>query len=293
MKCRRKYVLIFAAVILALLLMCANTIAVSFVPEDRLMSEYNFDKANENGEIYAAITDLQYAQDTFETLLISGWTAHLNANDTLKARVILKGEKRSYASVPCELKLKKQVNRLFNTQANSAFNIYVSTLNMKNGNYDVYVETSCEDKVLALSYMGRSIYKKGTQIKNVSVAEKVNDITACIDDRLDCAVQPVTENEAGLTVIGWCKMPGTDSRLSNIYARVQQGDSIKFFKLYCANSTEIALNNDGLSSIQSGFNSAIPKSELTNEIAHISLILENNGQYYSSKEVGGFDFANN
>ncbi|MEG0180199.1 MAG: hypothetical protein RR654_11660, partial [Oscillospiraceae bacterium] len=135
-------------------LIFANFIVALFIPSNQKLEKYDFEVHSADG-FYGALTN------ALESVCFAGWS-YIDAKpyaDSKDVRVLFRQDKISYRSQAATFVEDKDIVKLFNdnsSKKDQAFSVNVSTLNMKNGDYETFLEITQNNGTSCIMPTGRS-----------------------------------------------------------------------------------------------------------------------------------------
>ncbi|MEG0762731.1 MAG: hypothetical protein RR424_02800 [Oscillospiraceae bacterium] len=286
--------LLFCAIALVLIVIVANgnSIAKLCVPQQRAVTKYNMPISIAQNDIYAALTDSQYASDIQETMMLSGWVLAVGkGNADIKARVVMYNEKTSYCSDYMPLTSNAQAKVLFKDSVSDdkiSFNILLSTLGVKNGIYDMYVEVQCADEPPCHVKLWQSYKKNGINMELATFAKNTAAVDAKIDETIECAITEQSDISGGIPIMGWAYY-SDKTRAQQILAELTFDDgSTLYYELAQISSLDVAANAGKAELLNTAINTRIPKDNLPKGSIKLRLVLLKDEEYTKSRVVAQF-----
>ncbi|MEG0339914.1 MAG: hypothetical protein RR573_08360, partial [Oscillospiraceae bacterium] len=217
--------------------------------------------------------------------------------DSKDVRVLFRQDKISYRSQAATFVEDKDIVKLFNdnsSKKDQAFSVNVSTLNMKNGDYETFLEITQNNGTSCIMPTGRSFRKEGITFNEITVLANVSEPQKADEDKnIDFFVSPITENDKGIFIDGWAYLPKADSTKQNMFAELTSADgSIKWYKLIPNDYPENANVNEPVDAIRCRFKTTIAREELKAGDMLIRIVIGNEKSGYKKSQIAaGYTYA--
>lgn len=276
---KKKALLIGLAAIFILYLATSNMIAALFIPQDRRMDKIELGEFAANDELLFCLEDNQYAGDRMETAMFRGWAFVKGGTGEGKTiRIVFKSKNITYRSQEAELNASSEVNSVlseFQPAGKVAFTAYLSTMSMKNGDYEMFVEYE-EDGAVSLINTGETFKKSGVNWYNTTAYDYVEPLAYEDDEQVFAVLAPIVEQGKTLKIEGSAYAPGIDSTKNKLYASLQFADGTeRWYPLNVKNSLDAARNAQHINALHSAFSMRLSSADMPKGDIIVRLVVQN------------------
>ncbi len=263
------------------------------------IEDFQFDKSLFRDNVYYGIDVINIASDLNDNFQIVGWafveTTEDNTNKEIS--VVLHNNNNSYRT-KCSLFPKADLKNSFpNTKIQSnmnAFSAIVNTAQMKDGIYDLYIYCRENETNYGISNVDYGASSVGIQIEKTKGKlfsyqwkPEIQDPPLVVSQEGDLveAVDSMKIEGDRLNIWGWAFVPERDCQSQKVYLELtdEQGN-IKQFTTQSAMRDGVVQEYGNDKYKNSGYRTSIPIDSILEEKYQIRVILENEGQVWSSKE---------
>ena len=261
---------------------------------DTVLQTAKFDAFEKKDPVNFAVDTLDYGNNLKETLTLNGWAfCETDQGNTEKEiTLILKAGDRCYAIHPTVTN-RKDITDAYSgskkiTGTNHGFKSTASTVNMKNGLYDLYIYCKENDANYGLIKTGVKLEKNGTRLSRYegvslqqsSISENVNG------KNVQSVIDSVSLSGAGdLQVNGWAFVEGVDSAKQSVYLHLKyEGGKNATYETEKTTRSDVGKAFGSSQYDNSGFKANIPSNELQDGNITIDILVRyKENEYLSPK----------
>ncbi len=248
-----------------------------------------------NTDAYQAIGFSKAYENMAEDFACNGWafceTADLNSDK--KISIIFRGSNDSYIA-PAKLtsfQLKSVFPELTVKGDNNGFGTQFSTLNMKNGIYELLIYDWENDYSSGLARTGRKYIKDNKGLREYTPGQVKNIDDTNKSDNVWFAIAP-TQADGNVILDGWAYVNNHSTLFQNVYLEFKNNDGeIQTYDTISYERPDVSQNFKNQKYFSSGFKVTIPQEKLKNSTC--TVIIEDAGTFQKATYSVHYDPATN
>lgn len=296
-----KYKFSITALVLAVYLISINHI-ISLISPDKALRKENISNLFVSTDyVRAGIDGLVEQGNTLEEISITGWAFAENnskVDDNKKVYVLLKGTDNTYISSSAKLFDRSDIYSLFCENISMAgnkngFTINISTYNLKDGYYDVYIYCDENDTSKGLYKTSSVLEKKGKRIQavNSSTITHLDESVIKSSDTVSFGFDSISISNGMLQITGWALDHSTANENTEYYIQISYENQTSTYTTNTFSRYDVNTQNN-IENNEVGFYCSIPLIDLPSEI-DIQVIIKENNKYVLSTKAQSYRIINN
>ncbi|MEG0338457.1 MAG: hypothetical protein RR573_00910 [Oscillospiraceae bacterium] len=265
------------AILFIIYLCLSNIIATAFIPEEKRVTIDKNDILPIKNAL-ACLEDNQYAADRMETAMFKGWIFDKGVHSENKiVQLVFKCENITYRSQPAELSQNTSLHSSlseFEPDGKENFLVYVSTLPIKNGDYELYIEQNSNGEICRVN-TGEVFRKSGVNWYNITPCAPIEPLNADVNVNIITSLMPIKAEKDGLRVEGNVYIKGEENADNEVYAAVKfvSGKEL-WYPINIKNSIDSVNETRDVRTLHSAFSVLLPTKDMEKGDIEINFIVK-------------------
>ena len=299
-KINNKYIIFILVVLIALLF--SNKLIAMIFSNQFPVREISEDELKYKDDVYKYILFTNPMGNVLEEFNIDGWAlcATEEPNDSKEIDVILKSDQHIY-SISTELSERNDVKELYkdiNNNSNHGFGCVFSTLNIKDGIYDLLIQDIENEYNYGVVNTGVQLIKDNKGMRKYDIdseymsesvdLNKDSDNSDIINNDIICELgSDINIDNGALELEGWAVLTGCESKGQNVYVEVYDEDKnlIDTLSTMKFNRSDVSSYLKNEMYLNSGFKLRTDSGNIDEEGVIFRIIIEDDGNLYYSNYI--------
>lgn len=290
---KKKYVWSCVMVpLFAVIFFALNQIVVSFFESSYQVHKVDFEDFSSLGTAYVYMNELEYnLEDNIQELLMcSGWgfaETNIESAETKELRLLFKGKKNTFISEPADMRFStiewtQDWKKIFSS--NNNFGIYVSTVNLPNDIYDIYVYINENEHNKGIANTGKSFKKEGVRLYEYTAGEIVDIVPPeTATQKFSTGWFEISYENGCVRAEGWeAKEQIESEKICYLISYVGDNGKIVTIKVPNIFRMNIAEHLGDVKYMGSGFEGSLSREQLPDESGYIYVLGEYAEQLFVS-----------